>query len=212
MLLRDMLGGGGGIQESTILWAAPVVLEKKKDGSWRFCVDYWKLNTITHKDTYPGRIADKFEEVPDLELAKIRQWWQDGERLTWEERQSLQPSERQLLEEWERLEVRDRVLVRRHPARDGLCDGVAIAAPAAEERKLWDEYHAALGHAKGSRLLMALRVQLFWIRMSRDSHQWAQECPQCVLSWPEAEPRAPLCSIASGYPWETMALDYYNRR
>lgn len=29
-----------------------------------------------------------------------------------------------------------------------------------------------------------------------------------MLSWAEAGPRAPLCSIESGYPWETLALDY----
>ncbi|KAJ8346545.1 hypothetical protein SKAU_G00279460 [Synaphobranchus kaupii] len=39
-LLREILESRV-IAESASLWAVPVVLMRKKDGAWRFCVDYW---------------------------------------------------------------------------------------------------------------------------------------------------------------------------
>ncbi|KAL2093598.1 hypothetical protein ACEWY4_010910 [Coilia grayii] len=51
-LLQGMLDSGV-VKESASPWAAPVVLAKKKDGSLRFCVDYRKLNAVTHKDSFP---------------------------------------------------------------------------------------------------------------------------------------------------------------
>ena len=43
----------GVIQHSFSPWPSPVVMVKKKDGAWRFCIDYHKLNDVTHHDAYP---------------------------------------------------------------------------------------------------------------------------------------------------------------
>ena len=38
------------IRESVSPWRSPVVLVKKKDGCFRFCVDLRKVNAVTRKD------------------------------------------------------------------------------------------------------------------------------------------------------------------
>ncbi len=49
--VQEMLTEGV-ISPSNSPWAAPVVLAPKKDGTIRFCVDYWALNEVTKKDVY----------------------------------------------------------------------------------------------------------------------------------------------------------------
>ena len=56
--LKDMLQQGI-IKPSTSPFASPVLLVKKKDGTWRFCVDYRHLNNITVKNKYPLPITDE---------------------------------------------------------------------------------------------------------------------------------------------------------
>ena len=49
----------GVITHSMSPYAAPVLLVKKKDGSWRVCIDFRRLNQLTIKNKFPLPIVDE---------------------------------------------------------------------------------------------------------------------------------------------------------
>ncbi|KAI3802065.1 hypothetical protein L1987_30189 [Smallanthus sonchifolius] len=58
------LSDKGFIRPSHSPWGAPVLFVKKKDGSFRMCIDYRELNKLTIKNRYPlPRIDDLFDQL-----------------------------------------------------------------------------------------------------------------------------------------------------
>lgn len=67
-LIMEMLDGGV-IQESNSPYVSPVVLVGKKDGTWRLCVDYRKLNEQTIKNKFPFPVLN--ELIDELSGAMV---------------------------------------------------------------------------------------------------------------------------------------------
>ncbi|GJR20134.1 putative reverse transcriptase domain-containing protein [Tanacetum coccineum] len=58
------LSDKGFIRPSSSPWGAPVLFVKKKDGSFRMCIDYRELNKLTVKNRYSlPRIDDLFDQL-----------------------------------------------------------------------------------------------------------------------------------------------------
>ena len=61
--LQELVDGGF-IRPSISPWGALVLFVKKKDGTWRLCVDYKQLNKVTIRNKYPlPRIDDLFDQL-----------------------------------------------------------------------------------------------------------------------------------------------------
>lgn len=75
MLAQDI------IEPSKSSWSSPILLVPKRDGGYRFCVDYRALNAVTKKDAYPlpyiSAILDRLRDAKYLSSMDIKSaYWQ----------------------------------------------------------------------------------------------------------------------------------------
>lgn len=144
----------------------------------------------------------------DLDLSRVASWITADKLPSFEVRCTLPPQTWKLLREWERLRLVNGVLIRqvRKPDTGMLCEQLVL--PNSHSQAVWREYHHALGHAGKEKVLSVFQRRFYWPGMTKDAKNWTVICPTCVVSKPGPEPRAPLQSIKTSYPFEVVGLDY----
>ncbi|KAL7304638.1 hypothetical protein TKK_0002885 [Trichogramma kaykai] len=71
----------GVIEPSTSAWSSPIVLAKKKQGEYRFCIDFKKINEVSEIDAYPlpqiEAILNKLREAKYISTIDLKNgYWQ----------------------------------------------------------------------------------------------------------------------------------------
>ncbi|GJY55074.1 putative reverse transcriptase domain-containing protein [Tanacetum coccineum] len=109
----------GFIRPSSSPWGAPVLFVKKKDGSFRMCIDYRELNKLTVKNRYPlPRIDDLFDQLQGSQFfSKID--LRDAQK----EKYMLNPSKIEAVKNWKALRTPTETL------KDKLCNAPVLALP-----------------------------------------------------------------------------------
>ena len=69
----------GFIRPNISPWGSPVLFVKKKDDTWRLCIDYRQLNKVTIRNKYPlPRIANLFDQLQGAKVFSkidLRSWY-----------------------------------------------------------------------------------------------------------------------------------------
>lgn len=78
--VNKMLAGGI-IEPSNSPWSSPIVMVRKKDNTFRFCIDFQKINERSQKDAYPlpfiNAILDKLRKARYISTIDLKQgYWQ----------------------------------------------------------------------------------------------------------------------------------------
>lgn len=185
--LQELLDSGV-IQESESLFASPIVVVRKKDGSVRLCIDFRKLNLQTIKDAYAlpkleeafsALAGSKWFELPELPL---------------------------LLRELNRLELRNGVLYRQR--QDGPNITFQLVLPKELRAIALQSLHNDMGHLGVERTVDLVRARFYWPKMYMAVEKLIKTCERCVCRKAPPERAAPLVNIKTFRPLELVCIDF----
>ncbi len=120
------------------------------------------------------------------------------------------PAVRRLVQLWDRLFVENGILKRQYESIRGHDSWTQFVVPLKLRDEILKELHSGAleGHLGEDKTVGKVRERFYWPGMQRDMIQWIRTCPECATrKSPFQRNRAPLKTVASGFPMQVVAVD-----
>ena len=142
----------------------------------------------------------------DPSLAKVLKYLKSGQPPAGSELKKENAEVAQLIREWDRLVIRDNVLLRQR-----LTDGhvtFQLILPAEFHNRALKGLHDDVGHPGRDRTLDLVRSRFYWPFMATHIEKYVAHCGRCIRRKAPDPPRAPMKSFIAKEPMELLAIDF----
>ena len=152
----------------------------------------------------------KSAQDQDKDISNIRQWVESNEKPDRKEKESESYFHKSLLSQWERLTVKNGVLMRRWDILDTNDVHWQGIIPLSHRRIILKYSHdiKASGHLGIKKTLSKIRQSYYWPGLQKDVKAYVGGCDICARrKEPLKTKRAPMEIVKSGFRMERIAID-----
>ncbi len=124
---------------------------------------------------------------------------------------ALSPASRHYWVLWDVLFVHDGILFKKFIRQNQTDEHLQFIVPFVMKTDVLFEHHNSVisGHLGIKKTLEKIRQRYFWYAMKTDVILHVKRCDTCAANKkPMKTPRAPMCSITTGAPFDVLATDY----
>ena len=150
-------------------------------------------------------------QLSDVDIKHILKWKEDSNvKPEWKELSSLSSAVKTYWVNWNMLQVKDGVLMKRWESNDGKEVNWKIVLPRLMRSTVLSELHNSKtsSHLGVNKLLHKVQYRYYWVGLAADVRSWVRQCTVCArVKNPPKKSRAPLQQYTVGAPLERVAMD-----
>ena len=150
-------------------------------------------------------------QLQDTDIKLILKWKEESEQKpAWKDVSMYSSAVKTYWMNWNLLEVKDGVLMRRWESDDGKEINLKTVLPWSFRPTILRHLHSSLtaAHLGVNKLLHKVQRRYYWVGLAADVRSWVRRCTTCAqLKNPPKKSRAPLQQYVVGAPMERVAMD-----